>query len=105
MLRRLQLVRKLEAPLDDPPGHEPEGRELLAGGRRGLPRVRLVGELGHDALREAPRPRPRLVLVAHDGAHKSLRRSHRRERLTMRDLRLISLLARSCRSLVRSRFK
>ncbi len=36
MLCRLQLVRKLEAHLDGPPGHEAKGRELLVGGCRGL---------------------------------------------------------------------
>lgn len=81
MLRRLQLARTLEACLDGPPGHEPEGRELLSGGRRGLPRARLIGELGHDALREVSRARPFLVLVAHDGARQALQRRHRRERL------------------------
>ena len=81
MLRRLQLVRKLEACLDGPPGHEAERVELLVCGSRGPPRARLVGELGHDALREVPRPRPRLVLVAHDGAGQAFQRRHRREHL------------------------
>lgn len=79
MLRRPRFVRKLETGLDGPPRHEAEGRELLLGGRRG--RRGLVGELRHHALREVPRPRPRLVLVAHDGVRQPLQRCDRREHL------------------------
>lgn len=94
MLRRLQPVRKLEARLDGPPGREQEGRELLAGGRRGLPRARLVGELGHGALREVPRARPLLVSVAHDGARQTPGDATDGNICITRDPRFISLLVR-----------
>ena len=105
MLRRLQLVRKLEARLEGPPGHEQEGRELLAGGCRGLPHARLVGELGHDALRKVPRVRPLLVSVAHDGARQTPGDATDGNICITRDLRFISPLVRSCRLLVRRRFQ
>ena len=105
MLRRLQFVRKLEAPLDDPPGHEPEGHELLADGRRGLP---APGSSGSSDMT----PSEKYLDRDHTSSwsHMTALARHSSDTTdgntcTTCDLRFISLLVRSCRLLVRSRFQ
>ena len=75
ILRRLQLVCKLQAGFNRPPRHNLPLREALL---RDLPfrrrAVRGVVELGHPGRREVPGIGPRLVLVAHDRAGEPFQR-------------------------------